>query len=530
MVNGKPNLTFGGAAPVSNAKARQRNYVGGHNAESFASYLPTTELGAKPGAAQGAQVAQPGQQAAQARRFVPQQTGAEAFLSGRSQDPLAQNAANLNMGLGQSAYMPVAGKESAPAAARSRAALPATRQSRDTARTLAQPGPTGLASPQNALQAQPVAKARPVMSGVPVTRRHNFGMEDTRKSVMGAARNANMPLFNPKAAEGGAAVRIMAAPGNSAYNRYASMFSNLGGLQSPQSFVGHGFSGANGIQALKKLGYDVSEAQSITTYATVLDSDPYDPRARTANAGAAGRNSRQADQPPAGGYARNSLVPGFYASANQGLGALAAKFESGSEGIAAIGYDRKGGTSYGKYQIASRVGTMDGFIGYLQQNAPDLATRLSAAGPANTGGRSGRMPSEWRKIAEEQPDRFERLQSDFIRTSHFDPAVRDIVSATGLSMEAMPPALQEVLFSTAVQHGPAGASRIINQAVERVGPGKLRQAEGKKNPSAKKTTEQLITQIYNLRAGQFVSSSSRVQAAVRNRLRQEMREALEMLS
>jgi hypothetical protein len=40
----------------------------------------------------------------------------------------------------------------------------------------------------------------------------------------------------------------------------------------------------------------------------------------------------------------------------------------------------------------------------------------------------------------------------------------------------------------------------------------------------------LITQIYNLRAGQFVSSTEQVQTAVRNRLRQEMREAIQMLA
>ncbi|MEG2173400.1 MAG: hypothetical protein RRY29_09090, partial [Desulfovibrionaceae bacterium] len=38
-----------------------------------------------------------------------------------------------------------------------------------------------------------------------------------------------------------------------------------------------------------------------------------------------------------------------------GIGGLAAQFESGKEGIAAVGYDRHGGTSYGKFQIASRV-------------------------------------------------------------------------------------------------------------------------------------------------------------------------------
>ncbi len=63
------------------------------------------------------------------------------------------------------------------------------------------------------------------------------------------------------------------------------------------------------------------------------------------------------------------------------VGALSAKFESGSAGVAAIGYDRVGGTSYGKYQIASKPGTMDRFLSYLDKNAPAWAERLRSAGP-----------------------------------------------------------------------------------------------------------------------------------------------------
>jgi len=233
---------------------------------------------------------------------------------------------------------------------------------------------------------------------------------------------------------------------------------------------------------------------------------------------------------PTGAYPAHSLVPGFHSAASNGLGRLAAKFESGSEGIAAIGYDRKGGTSYGKFQIASRVGTMDAFISYLQDKAPDLADRLSTAGPANTGGRNGRMPTEWRAIAAEQPSRFEQLQGDFIRISHFEPAMRGIADSTGLAFEKMSGALQEVLFSTAVQHGPSGATRLISQAVQRVGAQKLQTGDSEKSAPTRKAEEQLITQIYNLRAGQFASSTEQVQTAVRNRLRQEMREAIQMLA
>jgi lysozyme family protein len=532
MVNGKPNLTFGGAAPVSDAKARQRTYIGGRNADNFASFLPP-ELGKSGGASPSAQNAQgaqsplaQGSAGIPTRRFVPQQQTAETSVPS-AQMPLSPGSANsLN---------PLSGAVAQPAAA-----VPASRQSRVEARALGQPGLQGMLPQNTMMQPQRVPKSAPRISGTPITGRHNIGMVDTRK--IGGIENPNTgrPAFTPENLALRNANAQSSLPANSAYNRYTAMIGNLGGLQSPQSFVSHGFAGTNAVLAMKQLGYDVQEARSITTHAQKLEPNPYGLNNRTTSPARTSRqNSRNqaanrmnaAEAPTAGTYPNQSLVPGFYNAANKGLGDLAAKFESGRDGIAAIGYDRKGGTSYGKYQIASRVGTMDAFLSYLQDKAPDLAGRLKAAGPANTGGRNGQMPTEWRKIAAEQPERFERLQSDFIHTSHFAPAMRGIAQSTGLAFDKMPKALQEVLFSTAVQHGPAGATRIINQAVEQVGAQKLKSSgDGKKSAATRKAEEQLITQIYNLRAGQFVSSTAQVQSSVRNRLKQEMREAIQMLS
>lgn len=209
------------------------------------------------------------------------------------------------------------------------------------------------------------------------------------------------------------------------------------------------------------------------------------------------------------------------------LGSLAARFESGSEGIAAIGYDRHGGTSYGKYQMSSRAGTVRSFIKYLDKIAPDLGNRLRSAGSANTGSKRGKMPDTWKQIAAEQPARFEKLQEDFIRKSHLEPAMVAVTKTTGLGFSELSPALQEVVFSTAVQHGPGGASRILNRAASRVDIDKL----GTEIPKQEQVAAQdkLIRNIYSIRSTQFGSSSARVQSSVKNRLRQEMNAALEML-
>ena len=214
--------------------------------------------------------------------------------------------------------------------------------------------------------------------------------------------------------------------------------------------------------------------------------------------------------------------------ADSAVGNLAARFESGGEGTAAIGYDRHGGTSYGKYQIASRVGTMKQFIGFLKSEAPDIASRLEKAGAANTGGRRGAMPDEWRAIAAEQPDRFEKLQDTFIHASHFTPALRSLAEKTGLDTGNLPKALQEVVFSTAVQHGPTGASHIISRAFAEVGEESLNPARNAPKRLAK-AQENLIRRIYDARSGQFESSVPSVQAAVKSRLRQEMGMAIGML-
>lgn len=201
-----------------------------------------------------------------------------------------------------------------------------------------------------------------------------------------------------------------------------------------------------------------------------------------------------------------------------GIGRLSARFESGGDGIAAIGYDSTGGTSYGKFQIASKVGSMKNFLSYLDKEAPDLSARLRKAGPANTGSRRGSMPNEWRAIAKEQPERFERLQEGFIHETHYKPALNAIEKSTGINGTTLSPTMREVIWSTAVQHGPNGAARIFARADDLSGKATEASYERK-----------LINNVYNLRAGQFGSSSRQVREAVQNRFRQEKQLALNML-
>ncbi|MEG2173399.1 MAG: hypothetical protein RRY29_09085, partial [Desulfovibrionaceae bacterium] len=164
-------------------------------------------------------------------------------------------------------------------------------------------------------------------------------------------------------------------------------------------------------------------------------------------------------------------------------------------------------------------GSMDSFLKYLDTTAPDIAKDLRAAGPANTGSRNGAMPTVWRKIAETQPERFEALQEKFIYDSHYKPALEAVTKNTPLQEDKISSAMQEVLWSTAVQHGPAGAARIFGRAAE---------LSGKTQGAA--YDKKLINNVYEIRAEQFGSSTESVQGAVRNRLERERKLALNMVT
>jgi hypothetical protein len=78
---------------------------------------------------------------------------------------------------------------------------------------------------------------------------------------------------------------------------------------------------------------------------------------------------------------------------SQELGFLSERFEASSAGSLAIGYDSTGGTSYGKYQIASKTGTMTAFLNFLKSNNYTVAySKLSKAGNPDTGSTTGSFP------------------------------------------------------------------------------------------------------------------------------------------
>jgi len=201
------------------------------------------------------------------------------------------------------------------------------------------------------------------------------------------------------------------------------------------------------------------------------------------------------------------------------LGKLSSQFETGGRKNAAaiVGYDSTGGTSYGTYQIAAKVGGMAAFLKYAEaRGETDIVSRLKSAGPADTGSNKGPFVDEWKKIANEKGSTFEKLQHDFIEKSQYEPSAAKLFKLTKYDVLQQSSAIKDVYFSTVVQHGSGGAVSIFKKAIEDSGGINA-------NPS------KIIENVYKIRATKFGSSNESVRKSVQERFIKEQTLAQEML-
>ena len=136
------------------------------------------------------------------------------------------------------------------------------------------------------------------------------------------------------------------------------------------------------------------------------------------------------------------------------LGDISAYFESGNteRSVGTISYNKSdpGGKSYGKYQIATKTGTLKKYIAWSIYNA-----EFQGVHPA-----SSEFDAIWKRLAEEHPIEFEQDQYNFIKTTHYNPVER---AAKPMGFDTNNLGVQEALFSIGVQHG--GYKTILREAV-----------------------------------------------------------------
>lgn len=196
------------------------------------------------------------------------------------------------------------------------------------------------------------------------------------------------------------------------------------------------------------------------------------------------------------------------------LGTLSARYESnGDPGTVSTGNGDIGGVSYGSYQMSTASGSAGQFV-----SGSPYANEFSGLQPGTPA-----FSDKWRDIATRDPAGFQAAQHEYIKENYYDVQSGRLTQDIGLDPNKHSNALQQVIWSTSVQHG--AYSDIVEDALAGRDVGKMNDTD-------------LINAIYAERGRtdengtlvHFRDSSWDVQQGVANRFRNENTDALGMLA
>ena len=208
-----------------------------------------------------------------------------------------------------------------------------------------------------------------------------------------------------------------------------------------------------------------------------------------------------------------SVANGTWGGQTSGkLGSLSAKYESrGNAGTIARTKGDSGGASYGTYQFTTNQGSAKSFVNSLSKTAPAFAKLFSGKSPGTSA-----FDAAWKQAAKDP--QFETLQYNYAVQSFYQPAVKKLKNNFSLDVTKRSQAVQDAVWSTAIQHGLGGMNSVFKNA----------------GISAAMTDKEILNRLYKERgAGNgskyFGKNSKDVQVSVANRFKNELSDALKML-
>lgn len=187
--------------------------------------------------------------------------------------------------------------------------------------------------------------------------------------------------------------------------------------------------------------------------------------------------------------------------------------EAAAAGKVSDGTADAGGVSYGAFQLSSQKGQVQAF---LKSAGSPWAVAFEGLDPTEADGAFGET---WKTVAADDPAAFLAAQERYIQTTHYNPVVRQVLKATGLDIDSRPLAVQQVVWSIAVQHG--GAVKIIRDAVNDL--------DDWTSPSEPGYDAALINNLYDFRSQYVVQHNVKSAVSLVSRYSDERKMALSLL-
>lgn len=186
------------------------------------------------------------------------------------------------------------------------------------------------------------------------------------------------------------------------------------------------------------------------------------------------------------------------------LGAVSSAFETGGRGVGTVssGKGDNGGVSYGAHQMTAK--TMSSFLN--SKVGSPYKSQFQGLTPGTAA-----FTAKYKEVVSKDGKGFAAAQQKYIDQEYFGVAANDILKKTGLNVNKRGRALQELVYSTAVQYGPYSIGKWINSMY------------GKNAPTVSDAAIITAIQNYKIKNNDVLmkSSSSDVRKGVADRAKTE---------
>ncbi len=204
----------------------------------------------------------------------------------------------------------------------------------------------------------------------------------------------------------------------------------------------------------------------------------------------------------------SGAVPASGVSSAGKIGDVVARFESGNAGVSDVSWDKTGGSSYGKWQLSAKQGSMQEYLNWMKKRGgkeAEIANSIQAAGPLENG-KNGAAATEYKRQAAANGQLMQETQRQFLLETKFNPGLAKLSPELQQRINSSS-ALKEMFWSTVIQHGDSGGASIFRNVY---------------NQNKNASDEDFIKAIYADRGNHFGSSSAKTQAAVKSRFKEEV--------